>query len=112
MINGRIHKASYKEFVRTETTTAAEVKQPEKMKLTNFVSYSLDDGTGRSRMGHLDTTKGTITPLSFTGGTPIENLYQVMEIGEDKIQAAGDAFPLTSRHVIPEHLRPLVSISL
>jgi hypothetical protein len=112
MINGRIHKASYKEFLRTEDRPAAEAKVEEAPpKLTNFVAYSLDDGTGRTRMGHLDPSKGTITPLAFPGGTPIENLYQVLEIGEDKVQAGGDAFPLTSRHVLPAHLRPLVTLA-
>ncbi|KPI44008.1 uncharacterized protein AB675_6173 [Cyphellophora attinorum] len=72
MINGRIHKASYKEFLRTEDRPAAEaqVQQPAP-KLTNFVAYSLDDGTGRTRMGHLDPSKGTITPLALNILPPI-----------------------------------------
>lgn len=111
MINGRIHKASYKEFLSTETSTAASQQpQPEKLKLTNFVAYKLDDGTSRTRIGHLDTVKGTITPLAFASGTPIENLYQVLEVGEDQVQAGGEAFSLTSRHVIPEHIRKLVAM--
>lgn len=110
MINGRIHKASYKEFLPTQTVASGD-KTVEEPKLTNFVAYSLDDGTGRTRMGHLDTSKGEITPLAFTSGTPIENLYQILEVGADKVLQGGPAFALTSKHVIPEHLRKLVPTS-
>lgn len=94
MINGRIHKASYKEFLRTEIPQPIE---PQAEPLTNYVAYTLDDGTKRTRMGHLDTKAGTITPLSFASGTPLENLYQVIEIGRDQIIAGGEPFPLTDR---------------
>lgn len=110
MINGRIHKASYKEFLQTQEASPAKTEVQQPQKLTNFVAYSLDDGTGRTRIGHLDASKGTITPLAFESGTPIENLYQVLEAGEDKVQAGGDAFSLTSRHVLPQHLRDLVAM--
>lgn len=94
MINGRIHKASYKEFVRFEQPSP--VMEPrEEVKLTNFVAYELDDGTKRTRIGHLDQAKGTITPIAFASGTPIENLYQVIEVGEDNVIAGGEPFPLT-----------------
>ncbi len=94
MINGRIHKASYKEFTRFEQPQP--VMEPrQEAKLRNFVAYELDDGTGRTRMGHLDTEKGTITPLAFESGTPIENLYQIIEVGEDHVIANGEPFQLT-----------------
>jgi hypothetical protein len=93
VINGRIHKASHKEFVRFE--------QPEPImepmnapKLTSYVAYELSDGTARTRVGHLDQENGTITPLAYSSGTAIENLYQVIEVGEDNIIAGGQPFPL------------------
>ncbi|KAK4575156.1 hypothetical protein LTR86_001008 [Recurvomyces mirabilis] len=94
MINGRVHKASYKEFVKFEQPQP--VMEPgENVKLNNFVVYALDDGTGRTRIGHLDRDKGTITPLAFLSGTAIENLYQVIEVGEDNVIAGAEPFPLT-----------------
>ncbi|KAK5079776.1 hypothetical protein LTR70_007588 [Exophiala xenobiotica] len=100
MINGRIHKASYKEFLRTETPQATI--EPQAVPLTNYVAYSLDDGTKRTRIGHLDTKAGTIIPLSFASGTPLENLYQTIEIGRDQIIPGGEAFALTeSVNILP-----------
>lgn len=94
MINGRIHKASYKEFVRFEQPQP--VMEPRiEVKLNNFVAYELSDGTGRTRIGHLDTDKGTITPIAFESGTAVENLYQVIEVGEDNVIAGGEPFPLS-----------------
>ena len=94
MINGRIHKASYKEFAKFEQPPA--VMEPrEEVKLNNFVAYMMDDGTERTRVGHLDKDKGTVTPLAFSSGTAIENLYQLIEVGEDNIIAGGEPFKLT-----------------
>ena len=70
------------------------------IKLNNFVAYELDDGTGRFRMGHYDQQGGTITPLAFESGTPIENLYQVIEVGEDNVIAAGESFAVTDELTI------------
>lgn len=95
MINGRIHKASYKEFLRPE------VKQqtlPEIESLTNYVTYTLSDGTNRTRVGHLSIEARTITPLSFASGTPLENLYQVIEVGEQGIIAGGESFELNDEY--------------
>ncbi|KAK5689001.1 hypothetical protein LTS10_000981 [Elasticomyces elasticus] len=94
MINGRVHKASYKEFVKFEQPQPIMEPRME-VKLNNFVAYELDDGTKRTRIGHLDQEKASITPLAFESGTPIENLYQVIEVGEDNIIAGGEPFPLT-----------------
>lgn len=93
MINGRIHKASYKEFVRFEQPQP--IMEPKiEVKLSNFVAYELSDGTARTRIGHLDTEKGTITPVAFESGTAVENLYQLIEVGEDNVIAGGEPFPL------------------
>lgn len=95
MINGRIHKAGYKEFARTEQPSP--IMEPRIDKMQNFVAYRLDDGTDRTRIGHWDQEKGTITPLSFPSGTPIENLYQVLRLGDAQVKAGGEPFPWTSR---------------
>lgn len=95
MINGRIHKASFKEFVRTETSQAQP--EPVSKPMTNYVAYTSNDKTGKSRIGHLDTENSTITPLSFASGTAIENLYQVIEVGKEGIIAGGEPFPLSDR---------------
>ncbi|KAK0324000.1 hypothetical protein LTR82_005121 [Friedmanniomyces endolithicus] len=93
MINGRVHKASYMEFVKSDPQPIMAPRTD--VKLNNFVAYELDDGTRRTRIGHLDQGKNTITPLAFESGTPIENLYQVIEVGEDHVIAGGESFPLT-----------------
>ena len=95
MINGRIHKASHTEFVKPEILQAAMNKNTAKMQ--NFIAYELKDNTGRTRMGHLDREKRSIQPLAFKSGTPVENLYQIFEIGEGNVVAQGEPFDLSSR---------------
>jgi 2-keto-4-pentenoate hydratase/2-oxohepta-3-ene-1,7-dioic acid hydratase in catechol pathway len=56
--------------------------------LTNYVAYH-DRLMRRNLVGHYDLTAKTIQPLSFTSGTPIANLYQVIEAGESNIVSAG-----------------------
>jgi 2-keto-4-pentenoate hydratase/2-oxohepta-3-ene-1,7-dioic acid hydratase in catechol pathway len=56
--------------------------------LTNYVAYH-DRLMRRNLVGHYDLTAKTIQPLSFTSGTPIANLYQVIEAGESNIISAG-----------------------
>lgn len=94
MINGRIHKASHKEFVRFEQPQPVLDPKPS-VRLNRFIAYELEDGTGRTRIGHLDEEKGTVTPLAFESGTAIENLYQIIEVGEDHIIAGGEPFKVT-----------------
>ncbi|CAO2650077.1 Nn.00g013690.m01.CDS01 [Neocucurbitaria sp. VM-36] len=67
---------------------------------TNYVSYQ-DTQTGRLRVGHYDLTKKTIQPLSFVSGTPIDNLYQVIEVGESNIIATGDPLSDSSIKILP-----------
>ena len=98
MINGRIHKASYKEFLQNHIPAMITVPEPES--LTNYVAYSLGDGTDRTRIGHLNIEAGTITPLSFASGTPLETLYQAIEIGELGIIAGAESFKLTDDVII------------
>lgn len=91
LINERIHKASHHEFFEKELA-AADMDTATSNKLTNFITYRLDDGTNRTRVGHLNQVRGTITPVSFTSGTPIETLFQLIEVGEENIIAGGDPF--------------------
>ncbi|KAJ4373035.1 hypothetical protein N0V83_003326 [Neocucurbitaria cava] len=71
------------------------------MPFTNFVSYQ-DAQSDRNRVGHYDLTKKTIQPLSFTSGTPIETLYQVIEVGESNIiSAGGPPVPDSSIKILP-----------
>lgn len=63
--------------------------------LSNFVSYRLHDGTGRTRVGHLDPKTGTVTPIAFQSGTAVEDLYQLIEAGETNvIPGGGEPFNL------------------
>lgn len=91
LINGRVHKAKPKEFVTSPENR--NMTMDDDTKLTNFITYRLDDGTDRSRVGHLDLVRGTVTPVSFASGTPIENLFQLIEAGQEEhnIIAGDDA---------------------
>lgn len=93
MINGRVHKASYKEFIRIEQPQPVMAPK-EEIKLNHYIAYELNDGTKRTRIGHLDDKNGTVVPLAFESGTAIENLYQIIEVGEDHVIAGGEPFQL------------------
>ena len=92
LINGRIHKASYKEFLSKAVSESPTMTQT---KLKNFVAYVHKDG-GQPRIGHMDLEGNKITPVYFKSGTPVENLYQVIEVGEDHVIAGGEAFDVNS----------------
>lgn len=66
-----------------------------KATLTNYVAYEDPKAFGQSRIGSLDFEKSVIQPLAFSSGAPLSNLYQVIEIGESKIKAIGETFPLS-----------------
>lgn len=78
LINGRIHKASYKEFLRLEVVDQPKAAPP--VRPRNFISYTLKDGTKRTRVGHLNLQDDTITALAFASGTPVERLDQILGI--------------------------------
>jgi len=63
---------------------------------TNYAAYRDPKALGQSRIGHLDLEKSVIQPLSFVSGTPLANLYQVIEIGESQIKPFGEVIPLSS----------------
>jgi 2-keto-4-pentenoate hydratase/2-oxohepta-3-ene-1,7-dioic acid hydratase in catechol pathway len=68
--------------------------------LTNYAAY-LDPDTALPRVGHLDLESGTLQPLSFLSGTPVQDLYQVIEAGPSNITAAGEPVPASSVKKLP-----------
>lgn len=96
MINGRIHKANHRDLADiTQLPPMMDRNKKSTEALTNFMSYRLDDGTGRTRVGHLDRESNTITPLAFTSGTPVADLFQVIEAGGGNLIPGGKSFPLS-----------------
>jgi 2-keto-4-pentenoate hydratase/2-oxohepta-3-ene-1,7-dioic acid hydratase in catechol pathway len=69
------------------------------MPFTNYISF-IDQATGLPRIGHYEESKGSIQPLSFKSGTPISNLYQVIEAGEANIVPAGESLPFSSAKIL------------
>jgi 2-keto-4-pentenoate hydratase/2-oxohepta-3-ene-1,7-dioic acid hydratase in catechol pathway len=70
------------------------------MSSTNYISF-VDNLTDRPRIGHLDLSTNKIQPLSFKSGTPISDLYQVIEVGAENISAAGELVLVSSVKVLP-----------
>ncbi|KAB5585384.1 hypothetical protein GE09DRAFT_1070519 [Coniochaeta sp. 2T2.1] len=68
--------------------------------LTNYAAY-VDPDTGLSRVGHLDLESGSLQPLSFLSGTPVQDLYQVIEAGSSNIIASGSSIPASSVKKLP-----------
>ncbi|KAK6224253.1 fumarylacetoacetate hydrolase [Colletotrichum tabaci] len=64
----------------------------------NFVAYLQRDV---SRIGHLDLARQTIQPLSFDSGTPVENLYQVIEASAAQYVAAGSVVSVSDVKLLP-----------
>ncbi|KAJ8128161.1 hypothetical protein O1611_g5474 [Lasiodiplodia mahajangana] len=70
-------------------------------KLTNYIAYKSPE-TSFDQIGHLDIERNTIQPLSFLSGTPVKNLYQVIEAGSpDKLVAAGSPISADSAKILP-----------
>ncbi|KAL9106631.1 MAG: hypothetical protein Q9227_008351 [Pyrenula ochraceoflavens] len=91
MINGRIHKASYTEFVKLES----DVNPPP---LTNYLTYK--DSHGRTRIGHLNLEDSMITPLAMKSGAPLTSFAEVIELGNDTIPC-GEAVSLDTVTILP-----------
>ncbi|KAH7392272.1 fumarylacetoacetate hydrolase-like protein [Phaeosphaeria sp. MPI-PUGE-AT-0046c] len=66
---------------------------------TNYVSFQ-ESPTGRIRVGHYDLVMQMIHPLSFRSGTPLDNLYQVIEVGEANIASTGASLPASSVKIL------------
>lgn len=68
---------------------------------TNYVAYQ-EKQTKRHRVGSYDAARKTIQPLSFISGTPIDNLYQVVEVKEEsQIVSSGNSIPASSVKILP-----------
>ncbi|KAI9691955.1 MAG: hypothetical protein M1820_009663 [Bogoriella megaspora] len=85
LINGRVHKLSHKENLRTQPKPVMAETAPS---LTNFVAYELTDGTKRKRIGHLDHNSSKITPLAHASGTPISKIYEIFAVKHDSLKPA------------------------
>jgi 2-keto-4-pentenoate hydratase/2-oxohepta-3-ene-1,7-dioic acid hydratase in catechol pathway len=68
--------------------------------LTNYVAYH-DRLVRKNLVGHYNLTAKTIQPLSFTSGTPITNLYQVIEAGDSNIASAGAPIDINKVDILP-----------
>lgn len=68
--------------------------------LTNYVAYH-DRLVRKNLVGHYDLTAKTIQPLSFTSGTPITSLYQVVEAGEPNTVGAGAPLDVNGVDILP-----------
>jgi hypothetical protein len=69
--------------------------------LTNYVAYSDPERPAQSRIGSLDLDKSRIQPLAFASGTPLSDLYQVIEVGETNIRPSGNIIPLSEVKLLP-----------
>lgn len=69
-------------------------------RLTNYVAYH-DRQSQKDLIGHYDLAAGTIQPLSFTSGTAVNNLYEVIEAGESNITSAGAPINATAVDILP-----------
>lgn len=67
--------------------------------LTNYIAFVGSENV--PRMGHFNAPDDTIQPLSFASGTPLRDLYQVIEVGEENISAAGEPVPSDSVKILP-----------
>lgn len=67
--------------------------------LTNYIAY-VHPGLNAPRIGHLNWHDATIQPLSFSSGTPLENLYQVIQAGQDRIKSTGIPIALDSVQIL------------
>jgi hypothetical protein len=93
-INGRVHKSSFKEFLVEQPSLVA----PPQASFSNFVAYA--DSLGRPCIGHLDLDQSTIIPLTMASGAPINNLYEVIELGNEVVPGS-EPLALNSVQLLP-----------
>lgn len=53
------------------------------------------NGEQRSRIGHYDFDAQKLIAMAFKSGTPLSNLYEVIEVGEDGIVNTDEEFKVT-----------------
>jgi len=67
---------------------------------TNFIAYKSSNGF--ARVGHYDQDTSLIQPLALASGAPVENLYQVIEVGASTlISDGGNQLRLDSLTLLP-----------
>ncbi|QKX56025.1 uncharacterized protein TRUGW13939_03125 [Talaromyces rugulosus] len=100
MINGRLHKISASESVPPSTGTVLSTQSRKEKEYFNYISYA--DSDGRSRIGHLDLNDDKVYPLTMASGSPLANMYEVIELGEEgTVRGTGDPVPLSSVKLLP-----------
>lgn len=67
---------------------------------TNYVAYH-DARIKQDTVGHYDLNENTIEPLSFISGACIDNIYQVLEVGESNIVSSGVPISVDSVKILP-----------
>ncbi|KAK6373567.1 hypothetical protein LTS17_008059 [Exophiala oligosperma] len=58
-------------------------------------------GDNTARIGSLDIENSRITPLTYPSGTPIQNLYEVIEAGRNAVVKSSDTFALDQVEILP-----------
>jgi 2-keto-4-pentenoate hydratase/2-oxohepta-3-ene-1,7-dioic acid hydratase in catechol pathway len=76
------------------------IPQGEQRSLTNYVAYH-DPRIGKDTVGHYDLEQGTIELLSFISGTYIDNIYQIIEVGESNIVGVSEPLPAKALKILP-----------
>ncbi|QKX53692.1 uncharacterized protein TRUGW13939_00772 [Talaromyces rugulosus] len=92
IINGRIHKASPKDFHLSSGALEQPASKPNN-NLSNYIAY-LDESQS-PRIGHLDFDSSMITPLVMLSGAPVTSLYQVIEL-QNNLVAYGEKISLSN----------------
>lgn len=68
--------------------------------ITNYVAY-YDPQSQQNLVGHYNQSADTIQPLAFKSGTPITDLYQVIEAGQSNVISNGSAIASTEVTILP-----------
>ncbi|KAH8695457.1 5-carboxymethyl-2-hydroxymuconate isomerase [Talaromyces proteolyticus] len=99
MINGRLHKISQLEL----TSKSQDILSSAKSEQEHHFSYiSYVDDLGNPRIGHLDSNDNKVYPLTMASGSPLENMYQVIELGKEGVaRGLGSPVPLSSVKLLP-----------
>jgi 2-keto-4-pentenoate hydratase/2-oxohepta-3-ene-1,7-dioic acid hydratase in catechol pathway len=71
-----------------------------KKPLTNYIRYH-DPRLKKDCVGHYDIVNETVELLCFKSRVPIDNLYQVIELGEANIVSGGDPYPIANVKILP-----------
>lgn len=105
MINGRIHKASQKDFMtaaerqsRKSRIQVARLPQ-ESQNPMSFVAYT--NSSGDSRIGKVNFEVQQITPIKMPSGAPVSTMYQVIELGNDLVDDDDACVSLESVTLLP-----------